>query len=69
VLGVAARHDAPGLLALSAALLGVAVAVWRRGRRAYEHDAVQAQPDAVALLAAATAITALVAAVVVLVRF
>jgi uncharacterized membrane protein YidH (DUF202 family) len=69
MLGVAARHSAPGLLVLSGALLGVAIAVWRTGRRAYESDAVRAQPHAMKLLAATTAATALIAAVVVVVRF
>jgi hypothetical protein len=68
-LGAAARHEAPGLLVLSAALLAVAGAVWRRGRHAYVQPEVQAQPRALALLAVATALAAIVAAIVVIVRF
>jgi hypothetical protein len=68
LLGIAAHRDAPGLLAASAALIAVAGAVWRQGRIAYTRARVTAQPRAVALLAAATAATALVAAVVVLLR-
>jgi uncharacterized membrane protein YidH (DUF202 family) len=69
MLGVAARHDAPALLALSAALLGVAGAVWRHGRVAYERPVVGPQPGALALIAAATVLAALAAAVTVIVRF
>ena len=68
VLGVAAHRNAPGLLAPSAALVAVAAAVWRQGRRAYERPEVRAQPRALALLAIATALAALVAMIVVLVR-
>jgi putative membrane protein len=68
VLSVAAHREAPGLLAVSAALAIVAVAVWRQGRRAYERTEVQPQPQAVALVAISTALAALVAAVVVLVH-
>ena len=35
MLSVAAHREAPGLLVVSAALVGVGVAVWRHGRRAY----------------------------------
>jgi hypothetical protein len=35
VLSVAAHREAPGLLVLSAALVAVAVAVWRQGLRVY----------------------------------
>jgi uncharacterized membrane protein YidH (DUF202 family) len=69
VLGVAARHDAPGLLALTAVLLGVALAVWRAGRRSYVSADVQPQTDALRGLALVTAATALIAAIVVVVRF
>jgi uncharacterized membrane protein YidH (DUF202 family) len=68
VLSVAAHRDAPALLVPSAALLAVAAAVWRQGRRAYAQPAVQAHPRALALLAVATALAALAAAIVVLVR-
>jgi putative membrane protein len=68
VLSVAAHREAPGLLVLSTALVAVAAAVWRHGRRAYASAEVQAQPRALGLLAAATALAALVAAIVVLVR-
>ena len=68
VLSVAAHREAPGLLAVSAALAIVAVAVWRLGRRAYERTEVQPQQQAVAFVAIATALAALVAAVVVLVH-
>jgi len=61
-LGVAAHHDAPGVVALGAALLGVALGVWRTGRRAYARTEVQPQPGALALVAGATALTALAAA-------
>jgi Domain of unknown function (DUF202) len=62
VLGVAAHHDAPWLVVLGVALLGTAAAVWRTGRRAYARADVQPQPGALALIAAATALTALAAA-------
>jgi uncharacterized membrane protein YidH (DUF202 family) len=68
VMTVAAHREAPGLLILSAALVAVAVAVWREGRRAYTGSEVHAQPRALGLLAAATALAALVSAVVVLVH-
>jgi uncharacterized membrane protein YidH (DUF202 family) len=68
VMSVAAHREAPGLLALSAALLATAVAVWRHGRRAYADAEVQAQPRALGLLAVATALSALAAAIVVLVH-
>ena len=68
VLGVAAHRDAPGLLAVSLALIAVAAAVWRHGRAAYQRAEVAAHPRALALLTTVTALTALVAAVVVLVR-
>jgi uncharacterized membrane protein YidH (DUF202 family) len=63
VLGVAAHRDAPWLVVVSAALLGVAAGVWRTGRRAYARSEVAPQPGALALLAVATALTALAAAV------
>ena len=68
VLSVAAHREAPGLIVLSAALAAVAGAVWREGRRAYEHTEVQAHARALALLATATALAALAAALVVIVR-
>jgi uncharacterized membrane protein YidH (DUF202 family) len=68
VLSVAAHREAPGLLAVSAALVLVAVAVWRQGRRAYERPEVQPQQRAVAFVAIATALASLAAVVVVLVR-
>ena len=67
VLSVAAHREAPGLLAMSAALAAVAVAVWRQGRRAYARSEVQAQQPALAFLALATALSALAASIVVLV--
>ena len=67
-LGIAAHRDAPGLLIASAALVGVGVAVWFTGRRAYTRDVVQPQSGALALIALATASAALVAAIVVIVR-
>ena len=68
VLSVAAHREAPGLLVVSAALVAVAVAVWRHGLRAYAHTDVQAQHRALAFLALATALAAMAAAVVVLIR-
>jgi putative membrane protein len=68
LLSVAAHREAPGLLVLSAALVAVAVAVWRRGRHAYARAEVRAQQQALRFLAVVTALAALVAAVVVLVR-
>jgi putative membrane protein len=68
VLSVAAHREAPGLVVVRAALAAVAAAVWRQGRRAYARSEVQAQQPALALVAAATAMAALMAAVVVLVR-
>jgi uncharacterized membrane protein YidH (DUF202 family) len=68
VLSVAAHREAPGLLAMSAALAIVAAVVWREGRRAYDRPEVQAQQPALAFVAAATALSALAAVVVVLLR-
>jgi uncharacterized membrane protein YidH (DUF202 family) len=68
VLGVAAHHDAAWLIAVSAALIAVAGAVWRQGRTAYRGAEVRAQPRILALVSAVTAVTALVAAAVVVVR-
>jgi uncharacterized membrane protein YidH (DUF202 family) len=68
VLGIAAHHDAPGLLAVSLALLVVAAAVWRHGRRAYERAEVRSHPRELALMSAVTAAAAIVAALVVIVR-
>jgi putative membrane protein len=68
VLSVAAHREAPGLLVVSAALVAVAVAVWRHGLRAYAHADVWAQQRALAFLALATTLAALMAAVVVAVR-
>lgn len=68
VLSVAAHREAPGLVVVSAALAGVAAAVWRQGRRAYERSAVEAQSRAIALMAGATALAALACAIVVAVH-
>ncbi len=68
VLSVAAHREAPGLIGVSAALAIVAVAVWRQGHRSYERADVQPQQQAVAFVAVATALAALVAAVVVILR-
>jgi hypothetical protein len=68
VLGVAAHRDAPGLLPVSAALAVVAAATWRHGRRAYEHPAVAPQARALRLLTLTTALTAVAAAIAVVVR-
>jgi len=68
VLGIAARRDAPGLLAASVGLIAVAGAVWRHGRGAYERADVRASPRVLAIMSAVTALSALVAGIVVLVR-
>ena len=68
MLSVAAHREAPGLLVVSAALVAVAAAVWRHGLRAYAHADVHAQHRALAFLALATALAALMAAVVVAIR-
>ena len=68
VLGIAARRDAPGMLAASVGLIAVAGAVWRHGRGAYERADVTASPRVLAIMSAVTALSALVAAIVVLVR-
>jgi uncharacterized membrane protein YidH (DUF202 family) len=68
MLGVAAHHDAAWLIAVSAVLIAVAGAVWRQGRTAYRRTDVSAQPRVLALLSTVTAVTALIAAAVVLVR-
>jgi uncharacterized membrane protein YidH (DUF202 family) len=68
MLGIAAHHDAPALLAVSFALMGVAGAVWRRGRSAYERSDVTARPRALAMVSTVTALAALIAAAVVIVR-
>jgi uncharacterized membrane protein YidH (DUF202 family) len=68
VLGIAAHRDAPGLLAVSVGLMAVAGAVWRHGRRAYESADVTSHPRVLAIMCALTALSAVAAAVVVLVR-
>jgi uncharacterized membrane protein YidH (DUF202 family) len=68
VLGIAAHHDAPALLVAGLALIAVAGAIWRQGRTAYQRADVSAQPRVLALLSTVTAVAALVAAAVVLVR-
>jgi uncharacterized membrane protein YidH (DUF202 family) len=68
VLGVAAHREAPGLLAVSVALMAVAGAVWRHGRGAYESVDVKPHPRVLAIMSAVTAVSALAAAGVVLVR-
>jgi hypothetical protein len=68
LLGIAAHHDAPALLAVSLVLMAVAGAVWRLGRVAYQRDQVSARPRVVAALSSVTAAAALVAAAIVLVR-
>jgi uncharacterized membrane protein YidH (DUF202 family) len=68
VLGIAARRDAPALLVLAVALLGLAAAVWRHSRREYERPTVTAQWRAIALLTLATVLAALAAAAAVLAR-
>jgi uncharacterized membrane protein YidH (DUF202 family) len=68
VLSVAAHREAPALIVVSAALAGIAVAVWRQGRHAYADPDVGAQPRALGLIALATAAAALTAAVLVVVR-
>jgi uncharacterized membrane protein YidH (DUF202 family) len=67
VLGVAAHRDEPGLLALAAALGVAGAAVWQHGRRSYDRSAVAAQTRAFALMTVAVALTAVVAAIVVVV--
>jgi uncharacterized membrane protein YidH (DUF202 family) len=68
LLGVAAHRAAPGLLVLSAALVVVAAGVWRHGRRSYERADVAPQTRALALMSAAAALTAVAAAIIVIVR-
>jgi uncharacterized membrane protein YidH (DUF202 family) len=68
VLAVAAHRNAPGLLALGAALLAVAGAVWRAGRRAYAKTTVRSQPRMLAFVALATVLSALAAAIAVIVQ-
>jgi uncharacterized membrane protein YidH (DUF202 family) len=68
VLGIAAHRDAAWLIAVSVAIMAVAGAVWRHGRDAYERADVTANPRVLALLSTVTALSALVAAVVVVVR-
>ncbi|HEX7298984.1 MAG TPA: DUF202 domain-containing protein [Solirubrobacteraceae bacterium] len=68
VVGVAAHRDAPGLLVLALALLALAAAVRRHGRREYARTTVAAQSRAIALLALATVLAALAAAAAVLAR-
>jgi hypothetical protein len=68
VLGVAAHNDAPGLLALSVALIAASVAVWRHGHRSYGRARVAAQARAIALMSLAVALSAVAAAIVVVAR-
>jgi uncharacterized membrane protein YidH (DUF202 family) len=67
VLGIAAHRGLPGLLVVTVVLLVVALLVWRQGRRAYDREAVVAQPRALRLIALTTALVAVAAAVVVIV--
>jgi uncharacterized membrane protein YidH (DUF202 family) len=68
LLGVSAHRNAPGLLVLSFALVVAAAAVWRHGRRSYEDPHVVPQPRALALMSGAVALSAVAAAIVVVVR-
>jgi uncharacterized membrane protein YidH (DUF202 family) len=66
VLGVAAHHNRPGLIAVSVALVAVAFAVWRHGHRSYQDTAVAAQARALSLVALAIALAAVAAAIIVI---
>ena len=66
MLGVAAHHARPGLIALSVALVAVAFAVWRHGHGSYQDAAVAPQSRALSLVALAIALTAVAAAVIVI---
>jgi uncharacterized membrane protein YidH (DUF202 family) len=66
VLGAAAHHGRPGLLALSAALVAVGLAAWGQGRRSYQDAAVAPQARALALMTLATTLTAVAAAVIII---
>jgi hypothetical protein len=68
ILAVAAHRDAPGLVVLGVAALAAAGAVWRHGRRAYGWEDVAPQPRALALMTTATALAAIAAGAIVLVR-
>jgi uncharacterized membrane protein YidH (DUF202 family) len=68
VLGVAAHQDLPILLALSAALAGVGAVIWRHGRQTYDRPFAGPQTRALALMSLVAALTAVAAAVVMLVR-
>jgi uncharacterized membrane protein YidH (DUF202 family) len=65
VLGVAAHRDAPGLLAVSLALVAIAAGVWRHGHRSYQRPDVVPQARAIALMSLAVALSAVAAAIVV----
>jgi uncharacterized membrane protein YidH (DUF202 family) len=66
VLGVAAHHGRPGLIALSVGLVAVAFATWRHGHGSYQDTAVAPQARALSLVATAIALTAVAAAVIVI---
>jgi uncharacterized membrane protein YidH (DUF202 family) len=65
VLGVAAHRNAPGLLALSVALVAVAAGVWRHGRRSYKHPDVAPQARVLALMSLVVALAGVAAAIAV----
>jgi uncharacterized membrane protein YidH (DUF202 family) len=67
VLGVAAHHGRPGLIAVSLALVGVGLALWRHGRRSYQDTAVAPQARALALVSLAIAVTGVAALIIVIV--
>jgi uncharacterized membrane protein YidH (DUF202 family) len=67
-LGAAAHRGEPDLLIPSATLFAVAAAVWRYARRRSADRSLPTAARPVALLAAATALAALAAAILVVVR-
>src|SRR5262245_48960558 len=66
VLGVAAHHDMPGLIALSVALVAVAFATWRHGHGSYQDAAVAPQARALSLVSLAIALAGVAAAIIVI---
>jgi inner membrane protein YidH len=66
MLGVAAHHGRPGLIAVTVALVAVAFATWRHGHGSYKDTTVAPQARALWLVALAIALTAVAAAVIVI---
>jgi len=67
-LGAAAHRGAPGLIVPAALLFALAGGVWRHARRRVADPSLMTTARPLVLLAAATGVAALIAAVLVFVR-